>query len=364
MGDGRQKRKNNTDETRDSSGKVAGKSKIVETMQVLFAYHPGPMPTSRIVTEDKVHRMLHRGGIQQVYHEDDRLTLDHLAFAEHTRYYLDEYGPTMSDGRRLKVHTIRGEGRCHWVRVGPPIVSDSERGIRHFGWRLIWGALQKEVYPKEVACIFIAMQHPMRPTKVQVPYVPSLETDPVHMKRLVPGHYALLGELKKECFKLTREKMWRLTSRKELQELPHELTTSSKSDFLKDVKDSMTDRCIAGVMVGEPVLICGSGGYWVKWGLLSKEMMEEADELETWSDAYTFTQEKRDCRLGFITFWVSDWGVAEVDFYSEENPGSYSGLSGPMPQTLSQSVRVNKLNAWGTIGREDYLHNSGKNNEG
>ena len=328
-------------------------------MQVLFAYNERTaLPTEALVTKEKVDRMLHGGGIIRAHRVDDGLTWGHMAFAEHGRHYMEEFGPCKSDGKRMTVHTIKGDGNCNWIRIGPPVRTDGENGILHEGWRLVWGALQKEMHPKQVACVYVTMQHPMRCKSVEVPYKGELSCDPLHLNRLIPGYYVLLGELKHVCARLTEEKMARLLTRRELQKLSFEEKTCEKSMFLRDIiigsEKGNRLKNIPGINVGSPVLVHGMGGMWALWGPMDKTTMDRADEFETWDDTYKYTQAIRKCAMGFIAFWVSDEGVSHLNFYSTEAPGSYGGMSDPRPSTFSQAVRVNNKNAYG-IGRQDYL---------
>ena len=337
---------------------VSGVSAI-ETMQVLFAYNERTgMPTEAFVTKEKVDRMLLAGGIARAHRVNDNLSWGHLSFAEHARHYMEEFGPLKGDGTRMVVHTIKGDGNCNWIRVGPPVRTDSVNGMGHAGWRLVWGALQKEMNPKQVAIVCVTMQYPMRCKLVEVPYKGDLSCDPVHLTRLIPGYYVLLGELKNQCARLTEEKMARLLTRCELQKLSFEQTTCDKSMFMRDVMTGSNKgnrlKGIPGINVGSPTLVNGIGGMWALWGPMDKTTMDQADELETWDETYKHTKALRNCPMGFIAFWVSDEGVSHLNFHSTDAPGCYGGMSEPRPSTFSQAVRVNNKNGYG-IGREDYL---------
>lgn len=331
----------------------------IETMQVLFAYNERTgLPTEALVTKEKVNKMLLAGGITRAHRVNDNLTWDHMMFAEHARHYMEEFGPRKGDGKRMTVHTIKGDGNCNWIRVGPPVRTDGINGTIHEGWRLVWGALQKEMNPKQVACVFVTMQYPMHCKSAECPYKGGLSGDPVHLTRIIPGYYVLLGELKHACARLTEEKMTRLLTRQELQKLSFEQSTCDKSMFMRDVLVGSNKgnrlKNIPGVNVGSPILVNGLGGMWALWGPMDKTTMDQADELETWDDTYKHTKEIRKCQMGFIAFWVSDEGVSHLNFYSTEAPGCYGAMSEPRPSTFSQAVRVNNKNAYG-FGRDDFL---------
>ena len=92
-------------------------------MQVLFAYYKQfSLPTEALVTNEKVDEMLHGGGIVHAHRVAKRflpnmhvITWNNSGFTEWTE-------------GRMSVHTIKGDGNCHCIGVGPPVRVDRENG--------------------------------------------------------------------------------------------------------------------------------------------------------------------------------------------------------------------------------------------